>query len=226
MKDLTVAQLAKYLDHVNNDTTPLEVYCRKGVEYGVKCCAVNMQNAGYVKNLLKGTDLLVSGAVAFPGGHSTIEAKLLDVQYVIKSGAEEMDYVTNRFMVKQHNWDYITEEMTRIAELCRQNGVVDKVIIECCELTQEEKIKMCEIAKIAKPGFVKTSTGTSYGGATTEDVRLIRSIVGDVCQVKAAGGIRNYYTVLAMIEAGADRMGTSAAIKILDGYKAYLDSKK
>lgn len=226
MKELTVAQLAKYLDHVNNDTTPLETYCQKGIEYGVKCCAVNMQNAGYVKRLLNGTDILVSGAVAFPGGHSTIEAKLLDVEYVIKSGAEEMDYVINRFMVKQHNWDYITEEMSRIAELCRQNGVVDKVIIECCELTQEEKIKLCTIAKEARPGFVKTSTGLSYGGATPEDVRLIRSCVEAVCQVKAAGGIRNYFTALAMIEAGADRLGTSSAVKILDGYSAYLESKQ
>lgn len=222
MKQLTAQELGLYFDHVNKFGVSLEDYCAAGIRYGVRCCAVGMYAVAPVKALLQGTGILVSGAVAFPGGGSSIGAKLLDVREVIDQGAQEMDYVVNLKKVKDHQWDYVEEEMTRIAQLCRENGVADKVIFECCQLTRDEKIRLCEIALRARPAFIKTSTGTSFGGATPEDVRLMRSVVGGACQIKAAGGIRSYYTALALIEAGADRLGCSSVAAVMEGYRAYL----
>lgn len=224
MKTLSVSALAKYLDHVGDWNIPLEQYCETAVKYGVRCCAVNIEEVKFCKDYLKGTDILVSGAVAFPGGSGTIQGKLADVGYAMENGADEVDYVINTHNVKNHDWDKVEEEITAIAELCSKNGVADKVIFENCLYNPEEKTKLCEIAVKAGPAFIKTSTGKSFGGATPEDVRLMKKIAGEKCKIKAAGGIRNYYTALAMIEAGADRLGTSSAVKILEGYAAYLES--
>ena len=120
--------------------------------------------------------------------------------------------------LKEKNYDYIKEEMTQIVDVCRKHNVISKVIFENCYLTDEEKIKLCEIALEVKPDFIKTSTGFGTGGATVEDVKLMKSIVKDTVKVKAAGGIRDLDTCLKMIEAGAERIGTSSAIKITETY--------
>lgn len=224
MERITVEQLAKYLDHVIEIDFDFDAHCDFARKYQVACCAVAENNVADIKARLQGSGVLVSGAVAFPGGDSMPEAKLIDVQRCIELGADEVDYVINLTEVKQHRWAMVEKEMGDIADLCRKHNVSDKAIIECCILTQEEKRRVCEIARETRPAFVKTSTGDRSGGATVEDVRLIRSIVGDTCKIKAAGGVSTYYIALAMIEAGANRIGTSSAKKILDGYAEYLKS--
>lgn len=224
MERITVEQLAKYLDHVIEIDFDFDAHCDFARKYQVACCAVAENNVADIKARLQGSGVLVSGAVAFPGGDSMPEAKLIDVRRCIELGADEVDYVINLTEVKQHRWAMVEKEMGDIADLCRKHNVSDKAIIECCILTQEEKRRVCEIARETRPAFVKTSTGDRSGGATVEDVRLIRSIVGDTCKIKAAGGVKTYYIALAMIEAGANRIGTSSAKRILDGYAEYLKS--
>ena len=121
-------------------------------------------------------------------------------------------------ILKEKDYDYIEKEMTEIVKACRENNILSKVIFENCYLTDEEKVKVSEIAAKVKPDFIKTSTGFGTGGATLEDVKLMKSIVKDEVKVKAAGGIRDLDTFLAMVEAGAERIGTSAGIEIMNEY--------
>ena len=125
----------------------------------------------------------------------------------------------NQTEVKNKNWDYIKDEMTQIVDACHAHHIPCKVIFENCYLVDEEKIKLCEIAKEVKPDFIKTSTGFGTGGATFEDVALMKKYVGDEVEVKAAGGIRNADTFIKMIENGATRIGTSAGVSIIEELK-------
>ena len=167
---------------------------------------------------LKNTDVKVCTVIGFPLGANTTEVKVFETKDAIANGADEIDYVINITELKEKNYDYIKEEMTQIVDICRKHNVISKVIFENCYLTDEEKIKLCEIALEVKPDFIKTSTGFGTGGATVEDVKLMKSIVKDTVKVKAAGGIRDLDTCLKMIEAGAERIGTSSAIKITEAY--------
>ena len=167
---------------------------------------------------LKNTDVKVCTVIGFPLGANTTEVKVFETKDAIANGADEIDYVINITELKEKNYDYIKEEMTQIVDVCRKHNVISKVIFENCYLTDEEKIKLCEIALEVKPDFIKTSTGFGTGGATVEDVKLMKSIVKDTVKVKAAGGIRDLDTCLKMIEAGAERIGTSSAIKITQAY--------
>ena len=180
--------------------------------------AINSTQTKLCKELLKGTDIHVGAAISFPLGQTTIETKVFETKDAIANGADEIDYVINITELKEKNYDYIKEEMTQIVDVCRKHNVISKVIFENCYLTDEEKIKLCEIALEVKPDFIKTSTGFGTGGATVEDVKLMKSIVKDTVKVKAAGGIRDLDTCLKMIEAGAERIGTSSAIKITEAY--------
>ena len=137
----------------------------------------------------------------------------------IADGGDEIDYVTNLTAVKDGDWDYVLREMTAMAEICRSEGAISKVIFENCYLTKDEIRKLAEIALIAKPDFIKTSTGFGTGGATVEDVRLMKEVVGDAVQVKAAGGIRSWDTCRQMIEAGATRIGISASLAVLEEFR-------
>ena len=148
--------------------------------------------------------------VAFSGIFETVDA--------IQNGADEIDYVINITELKDGNYDYIREEMRQIVAECRKANVISKVIFENCYLTQEEKEILCKIALEVKPDFIKTSTGFGTGGATLDDVKLMKSIVGDAVKVKAAGGVRDLETCMAMVEAGAERIGTSAAVKITEEF--------
>lgn len=139
-------------------------------------------------------------------------------------GADEIDYVINIGELKNGNYDYIEEEMRQICDICRKAGVLSKVIFENCYLEKDEIRKAAEIAKKVKPDFVKTSTGFGTSGATAEDVRLMKEVVGEEIKVKAAGGIRDWETCRQMIEAGAERIGTSSSFKILEGYREALKS--
>ena len=136
------------------------------------------------------------------------------------------DYVINIGKVKDKDYDYIRKEMEEIVKICRESKVLVKVIFENCYLEKEEIIELCQIAKQVKPDFIKTSTGFGTSGATIEDVKLMKETVGDEVKVKAAGGIRDWDTCKAMIEAGAERIGTSASLNILEGFRSERQQNK
>ena len=192
--------------------------CEEARENGFKMVAVNSVQSAFCKECLKGSGVHVGADISFPLGQTTIEAKVFETENAIKNGADEIDYVINITELKEKNYDYIRREMESIVEICRKNNVISKVIFENCYLTEEEKRILCEIALDVKPDFIKTSTGFGTSGARVEDVKLMKSIVKDAVKVKAAGEIRDLDTCMKMIEAGAERIGTSSSIKILEEY--------
>lgn len=216
---ITADQLANMVDHTNlkafADNEMFEKLCGEAKQYQFKMVAINPAQIKRCKELLKGSPVHVGAAIGFPLGQTTLECKIFETEDAISKGADEIDYVINVAEVKNGNFAYIKEEMEKIVDVCRKAGVISKVIFENCYLTDEEKQKVAEIAKEVKPDFIKTSTGFGTGGATVEDVRLMKSVVGDEVKVKAAGGIRDLKTALAMVEAGAERLGTSAGVEIL-----------
>ena len=200
-----------------------KVFCEEAIKYGFKTVAINNAGISICKNYLSQSDVLVDAAVSFPLGQCTLETKIFETRDAIKKGAGEVDYVVNIVELKNGNWNYIEKEMASIVAVCREHGVTSKVIFETCYLTDDEKRNLCDVALKVQPDFVKTSTGFGTGGATIDDVRLMKSSVGDSIKVKASGGIRDAKTFLAMIEAGASRIGTSSGIKIIEEFKANLE---
>ena len=197
----------------------LHKHCESADQYGFKTVAVNNAVVAYCAEVLKNSKTVCDAAVSFPLGQCTLETKIFETNDVIQKGAKEVDYVVNLVELKSGNWEYIEKEMTFIVEVCKKNSVISKVIFENCYLTDEEKRKLCLIALKVRPDFIKTSTGFGSGGATTEDVRLMKTTVGDEIKIKAAGGIRNLQTALDMIAAGALRIGTSCGVQIIDELK-------
>lgn len=207
---------AKYFDHtiLKADATKDEVkkICAEAKEYGFASVCVNECYTKLVKEELSGTDVKVCVVVGFPLGASSGEAKAAETRLAVDNGADEIDMVINVGALKDKEYDLVEADIKSVREACQ--GKVLKVIIETCLLTDEEKVKACEIAVAAGADFVKTSTGFSTGGATIADVALMRRTVGNEVGVKASGGIRDYNTAIAMIDAGANRLGTSATVKI------------
>ena len=196
----------------------METFCKESAEYGFKMVAINSAMTKFCSECLKGSNVLVGAAIGFPFGQTTIETKVFETQNAIENGSGEIDYVINVVELKSGNYAYIEKEMKQIVEVCRANNVPSKVIFENCYLTEEEKKIMCEIALSVGPDFIKTSTGYGEWGAKVEDVRLMKSLVGDKIKVKASGGIRDLNAALAMIEAGAQRIGTSAGVRIINEF--------
>lgn len=220
---VTVEQLANMIDHTNlkafADDAAFGKLCDEAKKYNFKMVAINPAQTVRCKKKLEGSPVHVGAAIGFPLGQTTLECKIFETKDAIEKGADEIDYVINVAELKNKNYDYIKKEMEEIVKICREAGKTSKVIFENCYLTDDEKRKVAEIAKEVKPDFIKTSTGFGTGGATVEDVKLMKSVVGDEVKVKAAGGIRNLKTALAMIEAGAERLGTSAGVAIVEEYK-------
>lgn len=219
---VTVEQLANMIDHTNlkafADDAAFEKLCDEAKKYNFKMVAINPAQTVRCKKKLEGSPVHVGVAIGFPLGQTTLECKIFETKDAIEKGADEIDYVINVAELKNKNYDYIKKEMEEIVKICREAGKTSKVIFENCYLTDDEKRKVAEIAKEVKPDFIKTSTGFGTGGATVEDVKLMKSVVGDEVKVKAAGGIRDLKTALAMIEAGAERLGTSAGVAIVEEY--------
>ena len=219
---VTVEQLANMIDHTNlkafADDAAFEKLCDEAKKYNFKMVAINPAQTVRCKKKLEGSPVHVGAAIGFPLGQTTLECKIFGTKDAIEKGADEIDYVINVAELKNKNYDYIKKEMEEIVKICREAGKTSKVIFENCYLTDDEKRKVAEIAKEVKPDFIKTSTGFGTGGATVEDVKLMKSVVGDEVKVKAAGGIRDLKTALAMIEAGAERLGTSAGVAIVEEY--------
>lgn len=219
---VTVEQLANMIDHTNlkafADDAAFEKLCDEAKKYNFKMVAINPAQTVRCKKKLEGSPVHVGAAIGFPLGQTTLECKIFETKDAIEKGSDEIDYVINVAELKNKNYDYIKKEMEEIVKICREAGKTSKVIFENCYLTDDEKRKVAEIAKEVKPDFIKTSTGFGTGGATVEDVKLMKSVVGDEVKVKAAGGIRDLKTALAMIEAGAERLGTSAGVAIVEEY--------
>lgn len=222
----TLDGLSRLVDHTNlhADATEADMkkLCDEAREYHFKMVAINSGQSARCAKYLAGTDIHVGAAIGFPLGQTSIASKVFETQDAIANGATEIDYVVNLTEVKAANWDYVTEEMTQIVNVCRKASegreelIPSKVIFENCLLTDDEKIKLAQIASEVKPTFIKTSTGFSTGGATVEDVRLMKANCGPDVQVKAAGGIRNADAFLDMVRAGATRIGCSAGIPIIN----------
>ncbi len=186
--------------------------------------AVNQVQSKLCAHELAGSDVHIGAAISFPLGQTSIAAKAFETQDAIENGATEIDYVINLTRAKAHDWTYIEDEMEQIVSICKGAGLISKVIFENCYLSDEEKVALCGIAKEVEPTFVKTSTGFGASGATVKDVHLMKANVGDVVQVKAAGGIRDADTFLDLVRAGATRIGCSAGIPIMQEFERRLSS--
>lgn len=189
--------------------------CEEAISYGFAMVAVNSGQSLRCSTYLKGTGIHTGAAIGFPLGQQSIAAKLFETQDALENGADEIDYVINITELKAGNLAYVEEEMRNIVTLCKQAGAISKVIFENCYLSEEEKKQLCRIALQVGPDYIKTSTGFGSSGATLEDVRLMKGIVGDRIKVKAAGGIRSLDDALAYIDAGVSRIGTSASVGIM-----------
>ncbi|AHN25535.1 Deoxyribose-phosphate aldolase [Gilliamella apicola] len=226
MNKYSLIQLSQLIDHTNlkpdATTAMMEKLCQEAKNYHFKMVAINQVQSHLCAQLLKGTGVDIGAAIAFPLGQTTIASKCFETQNAIENGATEIDYVINISELKAGNLQYIEDEMAQIVKICRQHNVVSKVIFENCYLTDEEKISLCKIAVKVKPDFIKTSTGFGTSGATVEDVKLMKNQVGDAVKVKAAGGIRSADTFKKMVAAGAQRIGTSSGIAIIDELKQEL----
>jgi len=196
--------------------------CDESKLYGFKMVAINPAATELCSELLKGSKVLVGAAIGFPLGQNTIETKVFETKDAIEKGAGEIDYVINIGKLKEGNLDYIEREMSQIVEIVRSSNLTSKVIFENCYLTEDEKLALCKIALRVGPNFIKTSTGFGTSGATLEDVKLMKDMVGDKIKVKAAGGIRDLKATIDMVRAGAERIGTSAGVKIIEEYKELL----
>ena len=210
-------QLAKYIDHtlLKPDATraQIEKLCDEARQYGFASVCVNPSRIALVAELLKGTDVTPCCVVGFPLGAIPSESKAAEAAVAVRNGAGEVDMVINIGAAKDGDWALVEADIAAVKAACGAAKL--KVIIETCLLTDEEKVSACRAAMAAKADFVKTSTGFSKGGATVHDVALMRGTVGPDMGVKASGGIHNRAEAMAMIEAGASRIGASSGIAIV-----------
>lgn len=215
-------QFNKFIDHTalkaDTDLKQIEKLCAEAKEFDFFSVCVNSYFVKKASALLSGSSVKVCTVVGFPLGASTMETKRFEAMKAVAEGAKEIDMVINVSAIKSLDWQYVLDDMASLAQVTHQQGAILKVILETALLTDEEKRKACELAVKANVDFVKTSTGFSTAGATVEDVKLMRSIVGNM-GVKASGGIRDAETARKMIEAGATRLGTSASVEIVKGLK-------
>lgn len=214
--------IAKMIDHtaLKADTTKaqIEKLCEEAKEYGFFSVCVNPTWVEASAYLLKGSDVKVCTVIGFPLGATTTETKVFETKDAIQKGAHEIDMVMNIGKLKAGDDDAVEQDIRSVVESANGKALV-KVIIETCLLTEEEKVRACKLSVKAGADYVKTSTGFSTGGATAEDIKLMRETVGPDIGVKASGGVRDRETVDRMVEAGATRIGASAGISIVKGEK-------
>ncbi|WP_195926968.1 deoxyribose-phosphate aldolase [Turicibacter sanguinis] len=212
-------EVNKYIDHtiLKPETTKAQILtlCEEAKQFNFASVCVNPTWVATCANELKGTDVKVCTVIGFPLGATFKEVKAYETKLAIENGASEIDMVINVGAAKDQNWELVYEDIKAVVETA--NGVLVKVIIETCLLTDEEKVKACEMAVKAGAHFVKTSTGFSTGGATAADVALMRQTVGESVGVKASGGVRTAEDMKVMVEAGANRIGTSGGVSLVQG---------
>jgi deoxyribose-phosphate aldolase len=216
---ISSSEMSKRIDHTllkpEAPQSSFDTLCSEALQYGFKAVCVNSARVAYVAQKVRGSEVAVSAVVGFPLGAMHRAAKAFEAQKAIEDGANELDMVLNIGALKGGDLKTVEADIRAVRQAAAGPTLL-KVIIETCLLTDEEKIRACEIAKHARADFVKTSTGFSSGGATVEDVALIRRIVGPEIGVKASGGIKDWSAAEAMIKAGADRLGTSAGVAIVE----------
>lgn len=209
---------AKYIDHTllkpDCKDENIEKLCNEARNYGFKSVCINPSYIPLCKKLLEGSDVLVCTVVGFPLGATSTYSKVEETKKAVDDGADEIDMVINISRLKEKDDAYTLNEIKAIKQACQ--GRTLKVIIETCLLSEEEKVRACLLAKKAGADFVKTSTGFSTGGATKEDIALMRKTVGPDMGVKASGGVRDAQGFMDMVNAGATRIGASAGIKIME----------
>ena len=222
--NLSVKQLAGMIDHTFlkpfGTAENIEKLCDEARKYEFAMVAINPAEVETCVKLLEGSPVRVGAAIGFPLGQTTTECKAFETRDAIAKGATEIDTVINVRALQKGRLDIVKKEIEEMVAICRPAGVICKVILETCYLSDAEKETVCRIAKEAGVDFVKTSTGCGTAGATVEDVALMRRVVGPEIGVKAAGGIRDLDTALAMIKAGATRIGTSSGVTIVEAYKS------
>ena len=215
-------ELASIIDHtlLKPDATEDQIIkiCSEAKEYSFASVCINPCNVRLAAKELKDTKVKVCTVIGFPLGAATTALKAAEAADAVKNGADEVDMVINIGALKSGNIKAVEEDIKAVVYAVKPKAIV-KVIIETCLLTDEEKVKACMAAKTAGADFVKTSTGFGTGGAKVEDIKLMRKTVGNSMRIKASGGIRDYDTAKAMIEAGADRIGASASVAIVTGNK-------
>ncbi|PWH15466.1 MAG: deoxyribose-phosphate aldolase [Ardenticatenia bacterium] len=221
---ITAQELARYIDHtlLKPDATYAQIsqLCEEARQYGFVTVCVNPVHVRLCAQLLRGSGVGICSVVGFPLGATPTNVKCYETQQAISDGATEIDMVINIGALKSKDYDSVREDIAAVVRTCHNHGAICKVIIEAALLTDDEKIKACQLAKEAGADYVKTSTGFGPGGATLHDVMLMRQAVGPDMGIKAAGGIRTYQDTVAMIKAGATRIGASASLKIMEGARS------
>jgi deoxyribose-phosphate aldolase len=222
---LSREQIAKYIDHTLLKPVAtfedIEKLCREAAEYGFYSVCVNSCYVKYAVSKLQGTDVKVAATVGFPLGASAGETKAFEAAGAVKDGALEVDMVINLGFLKSGDYYAVTRDIEGVVKAVKEINPDAKVkaILEMGYLTPGEKVTACKLAKDAGADFVKTSTGFGAGGASVEDIKLMKKMVGDSMGVKASGGIRDLATLLAMLDAGATRIGTSSGVAIMQEVK-------
>lgn len=215
------AKLAQMIDHtlLKPEATMQEIenLCAEAKHYGFVCVCVNPSYVKLCADLLRNSGVKVCTVIGFPLGATSSAAKAFETERAIKHGASEVDMVINIGMLKSGEYDYVEHDIFTVVDAAHRLRVLTKVIIETGLLNDDEKVKACALAKHAGADFVKTSTGFVKGGATVEDVALMRKVVGPELGVKASGGVRSKKQALALIASGATRIGASASVKIVTG---------
>lgn len=211
--------IASYIDHTllaaNATEAKIDQLCKEALEHSFASVCVNSCWTDRCAKNLKGANVKVCTVVGFPLGAMKTDSKAFEASQAISDGAGEIDMVLNVGWLKDGRLDDVRKDIVMVKEACQ--GHILKVILETCLLSDEEKVTACRLAMEGGADFVKTSTGFSTGGASEKDVHLMRSVVGDKLGVKASGGVRSYETAVAMINAGASRLGTSSGIAIVQG---------
>ena len=219
---MVMMKINKFIDHTILKATAtkedVKKLCDEAKEYGFYSVCVNGANVRYAYEQVKNSDVKVAAVVGFPLGAMETDVKVFEAKKAIEDGASEIDMVINVGALKDKDYDLVENEIRKIKEAIGSN--VLKVIIETCYLTDDEKVKACELSVNAKADFVKTSTGFGTGGATFEDVELMKKTVGDKAEVKASGGVKDLETAKKYIELGATRLGTSSGIAIVTGLES------
>jgi len=221
------SQLAQMIDHTllkpDASHEQIKVLCEEAAKYRFATVCVNSSNVGLAAKLLAGSGVKAIAVVGFPLGATTPAAKAFETLEAIREGAQEIDTVINIGALKSKDYKEVFDDLKGVVEAA--GNIPAKVILETSSLTEDEKIIGCALSKAAGAAFVKTSTGFAGGGATVEDVKLMRRIVGPDIGVKASGGVRTFDDAQKMIAAGANRLGTSASVEIVTGNKATTDKK-
>jgi deoxyribose-phosphate aldolase len=217
----TVESVARFIDHTvlapEHTVEDVERACDEALGYGFAAVSVAPYDIATAVKFLLGSDVAAGGAIGIPLGHGGLKSKQAEARTCIDAGADEVDMVINLVALKSGIWSDVRNEIAAVRKIA--DGKILKVILECCYLTEDEKVRACKTCLDVGVDFVKTSTGFGTSGATAQDVALMKKTVGDRAQVKAAGGIRTFQQVKAMLDAGATRVGTSTGVAIIQEYK-------